>query len=174
MLYDQKNYVQYFINLACISCLDLCSLHKSAHDAHDHGRGTSNGAQSGRNTRDRKNKHHITPKQIITTTYIKSTTDKVHSAVDSLIMCCLKMSLCGLKKHVAHKLRMYIYFNDIFKHFNEHFSELNVDECHINLYWYCCIIDGRRLSDTLDITCWAWFPHRDNWEERYLLGCKAV
>jgi hypothetical protein len=33
---------------------------------------------------------------------------------------------------------MYRYFNDIFKHFNEYFSELNVDQYH------CCIVDGRR------------------------------
>jgi hypothetical protein len=29
-------------------------------------------------------------------------------------------------KHVAHKHGMYIYFNDIFKHFNEHFSVITV------------------------------------------------
>jgi hypothetical protein len=28
-------------------------------------------------------------------TYFMSTIDKVHSAVDSLKMCCLKMALCG-------------------------------------------------------------------------------
>jgi hypothetical protein len=30
-------------------------------------------------------------------------------------------------KLLAHKHRIHIHFNDILKHFNEHFSELNVD-----------------------------------------------
>jgi hypothetical protein len=51
---------------------------------------------SGRNTKDMKNRHPTAPKLIIITTYCKSTFDKVHSAVDSLKACCLKMALCGL------------------------------------------------------------------------------
>jgi hypothetical protein len=59
--------------------------------------GTPNGAKSGCNTKDRKNRHPITSKLIIIimTTYFKNSTDKVHSAVDSLKVCCLKMALCG-------------------------------------------------------------------------------
>jgi hypothetical protein len=49
--------------------------------------GTSNGTQSGRNTSDRKSRHPVTPKLIITTTYCKSTIDNVHNAVDSLNKC---------------------------------------------------------------------------------------
>jgi hypothetical protein len=30
-------------------------------------------------------------------------------------------------KHVAHKREMYTYLSDIFKLFDEHFNELNVD-----------------------------------------------
>jgi hypothetical protein len=29
----------------------------------------------------------------------------------------------------------YIYFNNNFEHFNEHFSELNVDWCHLSLLY---------------------------------------
>jgi hypothetical protein len=44
------------------------------------------GAQSGCNTKDRKNRHPVTPKLIIiTTTYFKSSVDKVQSAVDSFV-----------------------------------------------------------------------------------------
>jgi spore maturation protein SpmB len=53
-----------------VSCVDLCSL--------------------------TGNRHRITSKLIIiTTTYFKSTIYKVHSAVDSLKACFLKMVLCG-------------------------------------------------------------------------------
>jgi hypothetical protein len=69
--------------------------HKSAHDAHNQESGTPNGAQSRRNLKDRKNKHLLTPKLIIVTTYFKSTIDKVQSAMDSSIMCCLKTALCS-------------------------------------------------------------------------------
>jgi hypothetical protein len=49
------------------------------------GSGTPNGAQSGCNRKDRKNRHPVTPKLIIITiTYFKSTTDKMDSEVDSL------------------------------------------------------------------------------------------
>jgi hypothetical protein len=48
--------------------------------------------------------------------------DKVLSAVDSV----LPEDGPVWQKHIAHKHRMYIYFNDVFKHFNEHFSELNM------------------------------------------------
>jgi hypothetical protein len=57
--------------------------------------GTPNGAQSGRNSKDRKNKYPIIPKLIIVTTYLKSTIDKVRGAVDSIMMCCLNMVFCG-------------------------------------------------------------------------------
>jgi hypothetical protein len=46
---------------------------KSAHDTDDQQSGTPNGAQSSHNTKDRNNRHPITPKLIIITTYFKST-----------------------------------------------------------------------------------------------------
>jgi hypothetical protein len=66
----------------------------AAQDTHDQESGTP----SGHNTKDRKNRHPVTSKLLITTTtmYFKSTIDKVHNAVDSLQkMCCLKMALWG-------------------------------------------------------------------------------
>jgi hypothetical protein len=79
--------------------LCLCAIyfgHNSTQDTHDQGSGTPDGTQSGRNTKDKKNRHPIIPKLIIIkTTYFKSIIDKVHSAVDSLIMCFLTMALCG-------------------------------------------------------------------------------
>jgi hypothetical protein len=70
-------------------------MYKPIHDTHNLESGTPNWAQSGRSTKDRKSKHPITSKLIIIAAYLKSTTDKVLSAVESLIMCCLKMALCG-------------------------------------------------------------------------------
>jgi hypothetical protein len=65
-----------------ISLLKEYKEYKSTQDTHDQGSGTPNGAQRSRNTKDSKNRHPVTPKLIIiTTTYIKSTTDKVHSAL---------------------------------------------------------------------------------------------
>lgn len=62
-------------------------LQESTHGTYDHGRGTRNGAQRGRNTKDWKNEHPITPNLIIILikkmTYFKSTTEKVHNVVDS-------------------------------------------------------------------------------------------
>jgi hypothetical protein len=78
-------------------------------DTHNQGSGTPNGVQSGRNTKDRKNKHPIRT-QLIITTYFKSTIDKVHSAVDSLKVCCLKMAPLW-PKHVAHKHRIYMFYD---------------------------------------------------------------
>jgi hypothetical protein len=52
-----------------------------------------NGAQSGCNTKDRKNRHPVTPKLIIIIimmTYFKSSSDKVHSALDTV-----NKSLCS-------------------------------------------------------------------------------
>jgi hypothetical protein len=66
---------------------DLGTRNKNQHKIHDQESGTPSGAQSGCNTQDRKNRHPITPKVIITTTYFKSTIDNVHSAVDSLNKC---------------------------------------------------------------------------------------
>jgi hypothetical protein len=60
---------------------------QSTQDTHNQESGTSNGAHSGRNMYDGKNRHPITPKLIITMTYFKSTTDNVHCAVDSLNKC---------------------------------------------------------------------------------------
>jgi hypothetical protein len=68
--------------------------HKSTQDTHNQESSTPNGAKSSHNTKDKKNRHPITSK-LITMTYFKSTTDKVHSAVGSLRMCCLKTALCG-------------------------------------------------------------------------------
>jgi Ca2+/H+ antiporter len=47
--------------------------HKSTLDAHNQWSGIPSGAHSGRNTKDRKNKHSMTPKIIIITTYFKGT-----------------------------------------------------------------------------------------------------
>jgi hypothetical protein len=46
--------------------------------------GTASGAKGGRNTKDRKNRHSVTPKLITTSPYFKGTIDNVHSAVDFL------------------------------------------------------------------------------------------
>jgi hypothetical protein len=64
-------------------------------------------AQSGHNTKYRKNKHPIIPKLIIMT-YLESTIDKVHNAVDYLQN---ELPEDGRvwPKPVAHKHRMYIY-----------------------------------------------------------------
>jgi hypothetical protein len=55
--------------------------HKSTQDTHDQESSTHNWAENSRDTKDRKNRHPITSKLITITTYFKSTTDKVHSAV---------------------------------------------------------------------------------------------
>jgi hypothetical protein len=47
------------------------------------------------NSKDRKKKHPIITKLIIIMMYLMSAIDMVCTAVDSLIMCCLKMVLCG-------------------------------------------------------------------------------
>jgi hypothetical protein len=71
----------------CVALLVPQGIKKATQDTHDQESGTPNGAQSGRKTYDRKNRHPITPKLIITMTYFKSTIDNVHSAVDSLNKC---------------------------------------------------------------------------------------
>jgi hypothetical protein len=73
-------------------------------------------------------------------------------------------------KHVAHKHRMYTYFNDIFKHFNKHCNELSVDWCHLNLYWYCCIIGGRRLQMVV-VVC---FSCEVSWKSVFNFHCVDV
>jgi hypothetical protein len=106
--------------MICVPC---------THGTHNQDSGTPNEAQRGRNTKDRENQHPITSKLIIiiiTTKYFKSTIDKVHSALGSLNNM-LPEEGPVWSKHVAHKHRMYIYFNDIIKHFNYNLSELNVD-----------------------------------------------
>jgi hypothetical protein len=72
--------------------------HTSTQDTYNQDSGTLSGAESGHNTKDRKNKHSITSKLIIiiimTTTYFKNAIDKVRCELDSLKVCYLKMALC--------------------------------------------------------------------------------
>jgi hypothetical protein len=64
------------VSWSCVFCVDT----------YDQESVTPSGAQSSCNTKDRKNRHPITPKLIIMT-YFKSTIDSADSAVDSLKKC---------------------------------------------------------------------------------------
>jgi hypothetical protein len=106
----------------CLKCLlyTLCATcfghtgpsSGNTQETHNQRSGTPNGAQNGRGTKYRKNRYPITSKLIIITTYFKSTIDKVHSIVDSLKKV-LPEDGHVWPKHVPHKHRMHIYFNDI-------------------------------------------------------------